>query len=61
MADFTLDSSTLSGGPYKTVPFAMTGEFREVQFRWTQSGSGEDMEPHFFEFHFTVGPTSEDR
>ena len=52
MADFTLDTSTLGGGSFITQPFPMSGEFREIQFQWTQAGSGQDAESHFLEFHF---------
>lgn len=57
MADFTLDDATngvLGGGQYTTVPFPMTGEFRDIQLHWSQSGSSQDAEPHYLEFHFTV-------
>lgn len=54
LGDFTLDTSTLGGGQFATVPFAMGGAFREIQFALTDSVLGQDFEPHFFEFHFTV-------
>lgn len=64
MADFVLDHTTngvLGGGQFKTVPFEMTGTFREVQFHLTQSTNNGDAEPHFFEFHFTIeGVSMED-
>lgn len=57
MSDFTLNSATLgvlSGGQYTTVPFQMSGEFRDIQLHWSQSGASQDMEAHYLEFHFTV-------
>ena len=61
MADFTLGTSTLGGGQFKTVPFDMNGPFREIQFHFTQSTNNGDAEIHFFEFHFSiVGVSKED-
>ena len=60
MATFTLDTSTLGGGQYRTVPFEMAGEFRDIQFEWTQAVSGQDAEMHYFEFHFTIAGVSEE-
>lgn len=54
MADFTLDTSTLGGGQYRTVPFEMQGEFRDIQFRWFNSVAAQDMEPHYLEFHMEI-------
>lgn len=62
MADFTLDTSTLGGGQFKTQAFDMSGEFREIQFDLTQSVSDQDAEVHFFEFHWEwLGVSMEDR
>lgn len=60
MADFTLDTSTLAGGQFQTIPFDMDGEFREVQLHWSQSGSSQDMELHALEVHFTIGGVSKE-
>ena len=57
MADFTLNDATngvLGGGQYKTIPFGMNGEFRDIQLHWSQAGSAQDMEAHYLEFHFDV-------
>lgn len=57
MTDFTLDDPVygrLGGGQFKTVPVEMSGDFREVQLRMTQSTVGGDAEVHFLEFHFTI-------
>jgi hypothetical protein len=54
---FTLDDNTLgvlAGGVHQTVAFDMNGEFRDVQFRFTQSGADQDAEVHYLEFHYTV-------
>ena len=51
---FCMDSSTLGGGQYLTVPFDTTGEFRDVQLRWYQDTASQDMEPHYLEFHTTL-------
>lgn len=62
MATFTLDSSILSGGQFKTQAFDMSGEFREIQFEMSQSVSDQDAEVHFLEFHFEwAGVSMEDR
>ena len=65
MATFLLDDATagiLGGAQFKTVAFDMNGEFREIQFHWTQSSANQDAEPHFFEFHYTLsGVSMEDR
>ena len=60
MGDFTLDTSTLAGGQYQTIPFDMDGEFRDVQYRFTQAGAGQDMEIHALEIHFTMGGVSKE-
>lgn len=57
---FILDTSTLAGGQYRTIPFDMAGEFRQVQFRWRQAVASQDMEPHYLEFHFTVAGVAEE-
>lgn len=54
MPTFTMDVSTLGGSQYRTAPFDMQGEFRDIQFHWTQNLAGQDMEPHYFEFHFLI-------
>lgn len=58
MAAFTLGTSTLAGGQFVTRAFNLAGSFREIQFRFFQASSGQDMEPHFFEFHYTDGAVS---
>lgn len=61
MATFTLDSSRLGGGQFRTRPFDMAGEFREIQLRFAQGGQAEDMEPHYLEIHYTItGVSKED-
>lgn len=60
MGNFILDTSTLAGGQYQCIPFDMDGEFRDVQFRLTQSGVGQDMEAHGLEIHFTFGGVSKE-
>ena len=52
MADFTLNVSVLAGNAFTTRHFEMSGEFREIQFRFFQSTGNQDMEPHFLEFHY---------
>ena len=66
MADFVLgpaaNASTLGGGQFKTAPHDMNGDFREIQFHWTQTVANQDLELHFFEFHYAVlGVSLEDR
>ncbi len=60
MADFTLNTSVLAGGQFHTHAFEMMGEFREIQFSWSQSVANQDMEPHFLEFHYTIAGVSMD-
>ena len=60
MADFTLDSSVLSGAQYTTTWTTLDGEFREIQFRASQTVSSQDMEYHFLEFHFEIAGVSEE-
>ena len=59
MGTFTLDHAvlgTLGGGQYRTIPFRMQGEFRDLQLRWYQSVASQDMEPHYLElFMSSVG------
>ena len=59
MATFTLDhaiAGLLGGGQYRTIPFRMEGEFRDLQLRWYQSVANQDMEPHYLElFMSSVG------
>ena len=38
----------------------MDGEFREIQFQWTQNVSSQDMEIHYLEFHVDVSGVSEE-
>ena len=54
MGSFVLDTSTLGGIQHMTAPFDMTGEFRDIQFHWSQSVSNQDMELHYLELHFTL-------
>ena len=57
MGTFTLNDPTLgvlSGGQYRTVPFRMNGEFRDLQLRWYQSGANQDMEPHYLEIFMSM-------
>ena len=62
MADFRLNVSTLGGGQFKTTAHDMNGDFREIQFHWTQSVTAQDLEIHGLEFHYTIGGVSlEDR
>jgi hypothetical protein len=52
MGLLTLDDPVLGklgGGQYRTVPFRMNGEFRDLQLRWYQSSASQDMEPHYLE------------
>lgn len=63
MASFTLDDTTLGtlgGSQYKTVPFDFRGTGREFKIKLSQAVTGEDMEPHWLEIHFTVGGTSKE-
>lgn len=48
-----LDIDRLSGGRYITRAFDMKGDFRDIQLRFSQSGSATDMEPHLLELHVT--------
>ena len=57
---FTLDTSVLAGAQYTTKWVSMDGDFRDVQFRWTQTVAGQDMEVHYCEFHFDVSGVSEE-
>ena len=62
MATFTLNVSTLGGGQFKTAAHDMNGDFREIQFHWTQTVTSQDLEIHGFEFHYDVLTVSlEDR
>ena len=57
MATFTLDSATagtLGGGQYRTIPFRMRGEFRDVQLRWYQNVASQDMELHYLELFMEI-------
>lgn len=62
MGTFTLDSTTLGvlgGGQYRTVPFRMIGEFRDLQLRWYNSVSDQDMEPHYLELFMSSAGVDE--
>ncbi len=59
MALFTLDTSKLGGGQYRTVPFRMEGEFRDLQVRWYQNVASQDMEPHFLELFMELSGVDE--
>lgn len=57
MGTFTLDDPVLGilgGGQFRTVPFRMIGEFRDLQIRWYQSVASQDMEPHYLELFIKV-------
>ena len=57
MGTFTLDDPVLGilgGGQFRTVPFRMNGEFRDLQIRWYQSTASQDMEPHYLELFIKV-------
>jgi len=59
MAFFTLDTSTLGGSSYRTYPFDMQGEFRDVQFHWSNAVLSQDFEAHYLEIHFTISGVDE--
>ena len=62
MGTFKLDDpllGRLGGGQFATVPFRMTGEFRDLQVRAYQNVSSQDMEVHYIELHFTVSGVDE--
>lgn len=59
MATFKLDTSKLAGGQYRTIPFDMIGEFRDIQFEWSQTSANADMEPHYLEIVFTLAGVDE--
>jgi hypothetical protein len=59
MATFRLDVSKLAGGQFNTIPFRMTGEFRDIQLRWYQSVASQDMEPHYLELFMTISGVDE--
>ena len=60
MGQFILDQSKLSGAVFSTKSTPMEGDFRDIQFHWTQSVSSQDAEIHYFEFHFDVSGVSEE-
>lgn len=63
MTDFELNHATngvLGGSQFATESFGMEGEFREIQLRLAQSGTGEDLEIHWIELHLTVGGVTEE-
>ena len=56
MGTFTLDDPSLGrlgGGQYTTVPFRMTGEFRDLQIRVNQSVASQDFEVHYIELYMS--------
>jgi len=57
---FTMNTSTLGAGSFRTVPTSMEGAFRDLQIRFFQNGAGEDLEVHFLELHFTLGGVSKE-
>ena len=60
---FTLNDATLGvlgGGTFQDIPFDMVGEFRAIQFHFSQAGSSQDMELHYLEIHYTVGAISKE-
>lgn len=57
---FTLNTSTLGAGAFRTVPTSMDGAFRDMQLRFYQNGANEDLEIHFVEIHFTLGGVSKE-
>ena len=57
MGTFTLDDlvlGRLGGGQFSTIPFRMTGEFRDLQIRCYQSVASQDMEAHYLELHIAI-------
>ena len=60
MGQFILDQSRLSGAVFSTKATPMEGDFRDIQFHWTQSVSSQDWEGHYWEFHFDVSGVSEE-
>ena len=62
MGTFTLDDAVLGilgGGQYRTVPFRMNGDFRDLQLRWYQSVASQDMEPHYLEIFMELSGVDE--
>ena len=60
MPSFTLNTSTLGAGAFRTVPTDMEGPFRDIQIRFFQNGASEDMEIHFLEIHYTLTGVSKE-
>jgi len=57
MGTFTLNDPVLGrlgGGQYATIAFRMMGEFRDLQLRWYDSVSDQDMEFHYLELHMSI-------
>lgn len=57
MPTFVLDDAVagvLSGGQYRTFPFRMNGDFRDLQLRWFQSVASQDMEAHYLELFMEI-------
>ena len=62
MGTFTLDDPVLGklgGGVYATIPFRMNGEFRDIQLRWYQNITSEDMEAHYLELFMSIAGVDE--
>lgn len=62
MGTFTLDDASLGrlgGGQFATIPFRMVGEFRDLQVRWFQNVSGQDMEAHYLEIYMSLAGVDE--
>lgn len=54
---FTLDDPVLGrlgGGQYRTVPFRMSGDFRDLKLRCFQSVASQDMEAHYLELFMEI-------
>lgn len=61
MPSFTLNTSTLGTGAFRTVPVDMdTGAFRDIQLEISNAGLGQDCEVHFIELHFTLTGVSKE-
>ena len=58
MATFTLGTSALSGARFSTSAKDMSGDFRDIQFHFTQTVANQDMEVHYLEFHIDIAGVS---
>jgi len=58
---FTLDTSVLGPGSFRTVPTDLAGPFRDLQIRFYENTAGGDLEIHFIELHFTLGGVSREQ